>query len=147
MRRIVVIAAVVGLFAVPSSAQACSCIEPDPEQILARSDAAFIGVLTSVRILDESQPLNSGAIFRYRVKRAYGTEPGRYVRIVSSNSESLCGLPQQKNRTYAMAIDRRRGHWESGLCQLLAPGDLREAAAGTERTAAGGGGCASSATA
>lgn len=147
MRRALALAVVLGLLAVPASAQACTCVEPDPEQILARSEAAFIGILKSVRILDESQPLNSGAIFRYRVKRAYGARPGRYIRIVSGSSDAICGLPQQTNRKYAMGIDRRRGHWESGLCLMVKPRELREAAAGAERLGPGGSGCAAAVSA
>ena len=131
----------VALLAVPSAASACTCIGYDSPReearaLLERSDLAFIGVLKSVKRIGGPPPPGTptppgNAFFRYRVIRAYGGDPGRFVRVRSSLAGESCGLPQAKGRKYAIGADRspRSGVLVSGLCSMTSPRALRRAAA------------------
>ena len=139
MRAVIVMAGLAALAAFPSSAAACSCgttgspLE-DAKLTLDRSDAAFIGILKSVRVIDDGiapgEPAPPpDAIFRYRVRRDFGADLGRYVRVAGGTSSAACGLPVDEGRKYAMGLTGRRGNWTSNLCSLVAPNALRQAAA------------------
>jgi hypothetical protein len=125
----------------PAGATACSCATPESDREAARlaleRDLAFIGVLRSVKRIGDAPepgeviPPGSG-IYRYRVIEAYGGSPGRFVRVRSSLQSSACGLPRGRGRTFAMGADRARdGVLGSGLCSLVSPRALRNAAAET----------------
>ena len=135
------------LIALPTGAQACSCASTgsprdDARAILAGSDAAFIGVLRSVRPT-EDQGLDREAVFRYRVRHAYGAEFGPFVRLVAGRVSASCGLAAREGRRYALGIYRRRGEWTSNLCSYMRPRALRAVAEDERMRAQGDGdGCA-----
>jgi len=135
----------------PSSAAACSCASTgsqveDARLILAETDAAFIGVLKTVRAIGD-EPRNGEAtpagkaVFRYRVRRDFGKDLGRFVRVLSSGSSAACGLPARIGRKYAVGITGRRGRWNSNLCDTTRPRALRRAAAGASRVPPRAGAC------
>lgn len=133
MRGAALLVSVAALLVVAPAAEACTCASQgspveDAEAILADSDGAFIGVLRSVRVLDQGNP-NSDAIFRYRVRREFSIELGRHVRVRASISSAACGLPSERRRKYALGITGRRGAWRSNLCSIADPRALKEAAA------------------
>ena len=112
----------------PATAEACSCAtsgspREDAREILASSDAAVIGVLRSVRPVDQSPgPVAGGeAIFRYRLKRDYKAPLGRFVRVRASTDGASCGLPTGEGKRYALGLAGEAGDWSSGLCALMRP--------------------------
>jgi hypothetical protein len=138
-------AALVALAA--GTAYACSCASTgnareDARLTLKDSDAAFIGRLVSVRVIDSGIPPDQpqpppDAVFRYRVLRDFQAPLGKFVKVESSTSDGTCGLPAAKGRKYGLAIYGRPRHWESGLCSLIRPRVLRKVATRERRDRAG----------
>ena len=119
------LAATAALLLVPSTAFACSCASTgsardDARFILENSDAAFIGVLKSVREIDdgtppgEPAPVGGEAVFRYRVRHDYGAPLARFVKVEAQTEGATCGLPRGRGK-YALGINRSSGRWISGL--------------------------------
>jgi hypothetical protein len=125
-------------------AAACSCVRLSPYQLYKRSDAAFVGRLTSVQRLDRRRE-----IFRYKVDRSYKQRLGRIVRVLGFVNNT-CAPPRTVGRRYAMFLYRtrgglrrtKRGRWTSSVCLLTTATDLRRAA--RIRAVATRGGCSSS---
>lgn len=131
MRRLALIAVIVGLGALlfSSSAQACSCMERTPREALREADAAIVGRL--VRVV----PTNAySAEYRYLVRRAYkgggGIQAGETISVRSGLNGASCGLPADKQRWYGLFLNRGGARWMGGLCGLVAPRQLSAAAAG-----------------
>ena len=140
MRGWALLVSIAALLVVAPAAEACTCASTgspveDAEAILANSDGAFIGVLKSVRAIDQGNP-NSDAIFRYRVRREFSIKLGRHVRVRASISSAACGLPTETRRKYAMGVRGRRGAWVSDSCSTVDPRALKKAAASSARRTA-----------
>ena len=88
----------------------------------------------NVKELDDegspAEPTTFDAIFRYRVREAFGANLGRFVRVRSNLGGSVCGLGQQEGRKIALGLDGRKGKWTSDLCSYMDPKALREVAPG-----------------
>ncbi len=123
----------------PSGAFACTCAAQSESEaaraVLRSADLSFIGVLKSVRKLSEPPPPGGSAppgmgFFRYRVIRAYGGDPGEFVRVRAQLAASACGLPRRTGGKIAMGAyrSRRDGALESGACSVVSPPALRRAA-------------------
>ena len=138
MRRIAVAVVALGVPLMGAdAAMACSCVPPDEAKLLRDSDAAFVGRLVAVRVVDppaQGEPIGSGdpTDYIYRVGRVYkhgpGLRRGRRVRVRSVRSSATCGLPNQKRRLYALFLERRHHRWHSGLCATTTPRRMRRAA-------------------
>jgi hypothetical protein len=127
-------------------AVACSCAPATPAQSLAAADAAIVGRLLGVA------PHGPGrAEYRYRVVRVYRgpdeVHPGTVLRVLSGRDSAGCALPTRSGRNYGLFLLGDRGRWASGICGVLAPRRLWQAAQGASASRAGDGragiGCAS----
>jgi hypothetical protein len=132
------------------TAQACSCVRPDLPTALDQADGAFVGRLVAVRVVDPpepGEPISSGdpTDYIYRVGRVYNGGPGlrrgRRVRVRSVRDGATCGLPRTRGRLYGLLVTRRNRRWNSSLCNIVSPAEMRHAA-NADAAAAGGGGTA-----
>lgn len=109
-------------------ALACSCAPASPAQSLAAADAAIVGRLLSV------QPHGAArAEYRYRVLRVFRgageIEPGAAVSVISPRGSAGCALPTRLERRYGLfLLGDGAGRWASGLCGVVSPRRLSQAA-------------------
>jgi len=134
-----VLAAVLGF---AGSAHACSCAPTPPGKALRESDAAVVGRLVEVVPRGQLQ-----ADYRYEVQRVYRgakkIEAGDMLAVRSAQSGAACGLPSRAARRYGLFLTRLGGRWRSGLCSVVTPRLLWQAAQGRPlgaRPACGDGG-------
>lgn len=119
-------AALAGL-ALAGSAHACSCAPQAPVESLRDSDAAIVGRLVSVRAHGRFR-----ADYRYEVGRVYrggGIEPGQMLTVRSARRASACALPRRLDRRYGLFLTRGDEHWMGGICGVISPQRMRQAAA------------------
>jgi len=126
------------------SAQACSCVGPDPESgyasYLAGADGAIVAKLIEVK------PIGNGrkASFLDRVlevyKRPNRFDVGERRRVVSATDSAACGIGYPIGSTHGVFLYRQRGRYTSSLCSTISAKDMREAAetASGERAIHGG---------
>lgn len=115
-----------------SSAQACSCVGPDPEtgyaSLLEGADGAIVAKLIDVK------PIGNGrtASFFYRVREVYKRlnrfDVGERRRVVSATDSAACGIGYPVGSTHGVFLYRQRGHFTSSLCSTISAKDMREAA-------------------
>ncbi len=132
------------VLALPSFAQACSCVGPASgqeadafyAQRIKDSDGAVIAKVKKVRYKGESTPGSFGddeAIFTIRVRRAYKrfqTFPeGRKLRVHTAANGAACGLELGKGSVAGLFLDRYKGEWNGNLCGQISPKVMRRAAA------------------
>jgi hypothetical protein len=113
--------AVIATLGLPATASACSCAKLPEASRFRAADAAFTGTLVSrhARDPDPGGVESSGDPFvhKYRVERRYkGRRLFRTVWVRTVRDEATCGLPTRKR--VALYLDRVKGHWESGLCDV-----------------------------
>ena len=147
-RALLLVAALMAVFAFPADAAACSCVPPDEGQSRAEqlrediraSDAALVGRLLSVRTVGDFR-----AFFRYRilhvVKGPRRLQPGRILTVRSASNGALCGLPQTTGRRYGLVLDGRSDGWWGNLCQVYAPRLMRAQGGRDAGRAGGSAGC------
>lgn len=128
MRGTRALAAMLAMFMlVPACAQACSCSPQAPAESLRESDAAIVGRL--VRVLPRG---GFHADYRYEVLRVYrgrkSIEPGQFLDVRSARRAAACALPRRIGHRYGLFLLRRYGRWSGGICGVIAPRRLRQAA-------------------
>ncbi|HMJ73783.1 MAG TPA: hypothetical protein VK471_10510 [Solirubrobacterales bacterium] len=125
------VAAVVVVLGAPvfaTGAQACSCAPQVPVEALRRSDAAIVA-----RLVEVVPRGNMRTDYRYRVRRVYrGARMlgrGEMVSVRSARRTAACGLPRRQARPIGLFLSRDpRGHWTAGICSMIAPRRLEQAA-------------------
>lgn len=110
-------------------ALACSCAPATPAESLAAADAAIVGRLLAVA------PHGPGrAEYRYRVVRVYRgageIRVGTVLGVLSGRDSAGCALPTRTGRSYGLFLAGSRGRWASGICGVLSPRRLWQAARG-----------------
>ena len=65
-------------------------------------------------------------VHRYRLDRRYKGRLFRTVWVRTVRGEEACGLPRR--RRVALYLERVRGHWVSGLCEVTTRRAMRRAA-------------------
>lgn len=122
--------AVLGAFAPAATAHACSCAPVGPQEALRESDAAIVGRL--VKVVPRSA---IDADYRYEVQRVYRgarmIDRGQMLSVRSARRAAACALPHHTGRRYGLFLLREEGRWHSGLCAVVSPRRLREAAQGS----------------
>jgi hypothetical protein len=112
-----------------ASAHACSCAPTDPGEALRESDAAVVGRLVEVVPRGALQ-----ADYRYEVRRVYrgarAIDAGQMLAVRSAQSGAACGLPRRVDRRYGLFLARAGGRWRSGICSVVTPRRLWQAARG-----------------
>jgi hypothetical protein len=113
------------------SAAACSCVNLEPSEALAGSDAAVVARLLAVEPI-EAEPYGPGAaLFKYRILRVYRGEQfrsGGALTLQSRLSGASCGLPQGVGRHYGLLLWWGGERWHSSSCSVISPSDLRAGA-------------------
>lgn len=123
-------------------AVACSCAPTPPRQALARADAAIVGRLLAVAPRGPSR-----AAYRYRVIRVYRGEAidsGSVATVLSGRDSSACALPTRIGHRYGLFLLGEGGRWASGLCGVVSPRRMWEAARGSASASAAGTGSTTS---
>ena len=122
-----------------AGANACSCAQRAPAEMLRESDAAIVGRLVEV--------MPRGALradYRYEVLRVYSgrdaIERGQMLTVRSARRPAACALPRSPGHRYGLFLVRDRGRWFGGICSVIAPRRLWQAA----RNQAGASGSAGS---
>ena len=117
----------VGVFLLPASAQACSCAPQAPAESLRQADGAVVGRL--VKVLPHG-PLH--AVYRYEVLHVYkgaeAIQAGKMLDVHSSRRAAACALPRRTGRSYGLFLSQRSGRWFGGICGVISPKRLRDAA-------------------
>lgn len=121
----VVVASAMLVFA--GSAAACSCAPQAPGELLRESDAAIVGRL--VEVLPHGR---LHADYRYEVLRVYRgrdeIERGQMLTVRSARRAAACAPPRRLDRRYGLFLVRDRGRWFGGICSVIAPRRLWQAA-------------------
>lgn len=139
MRRLSLTAALVvlGGLAFTASASGCSCAPTKPGEALQESDAAIVGRLVKV--------MPRGALradYRYEVQRVYrgrkAIERGQMLDVRSARRAAACALPRRVNHRYGLFLTRADDRWTSGICAVIEPAKLAEAARRPARRGGGG---------
>ena len=144
--------------ALPTMAEACSCVGPSSEDEVAAfyaqrikdSDAAVIARVEKVRYTgsSNSSPIDDQAIFTVKVRDAFkrlGAFPeGRTVRVHTAANGAACGLEMGRGDVAGLFLDRAKGEWNGNLCGQISPRWMRKAAdylagGGPDRASAGSG--------
>jgi hypothetical protein len=111
-----------------ANASACSCAPQSPAESLREADGAIVGRL--VEVLPHG-PLH--AVYRYEVRHVYrgaamlGSGP-RMLDVHGSRRSAACALPRRTDRYYGLFLSRRHQRWFGGICGVIAPRRLRQAA-------------------
>jgi hypothetical protein len=117
----------VGVFLLSASAQACSCAPQPPAESLRQADGAVVGRL--VKVLPHG-PLH--AVYRYEVLHVYkgadAIQAGKMLDVHSSRRAAACALPRRTGRSYGLFLSQRSGRWFGGICGVISPKRLRDAA-------------------
>jgi Tissue inhibitor of metalloproteinase len=138
-RRLSLTAALVmlGALAFAASAPACSCAPMKPNEALRQSDAAIVARL--VKVVPRG---TQRAIYRYEVQRVYrgrhSVERDKMLSVRSARRAAACALPRRIGHRYGLFLTRADGRWSSGICGVIAPRKLEEAAKRPGRRAGGG---------
>lgn len=108
-----------------------------PAEALRRSDAAIVGRLVKV--------MPRGALradYRYEVQRVYrgrkAIERGQMLNVRSARRAAACALPRRIGHRYGLFLTRSGGRWTSGICGVIDPRRLDEAAKRQAPRAGGG---------
>ena len=125
--------------AIPMSTQptfACSCARMDPDEMLARTEAAFVGrVVSKIDPPKERMSSWDPVIYTFVVDSvAKGSLPDLVV-VRSENSGASCGFEGGIPKSDQWGILLRHdddGNYKSGLCSTISPGDLLTVAEFTE---------------
>ncbi len=131
MRALAALAVAAVAMVAPASASACSCAPVDGDEAMRYSDGAVVAKLLEVtrhgRVAD----------FRYRIEEAFKARRrlrvGRQLTIRASADSAACGLPHSKRGSYGLFLDRLDRRWVAGLCDVVSPRTMREAARGNGR--------------
>ena len=111
-------------------AWACSCVPPNPRQMLAQFDAAFVGELVARKdpgIL--GQVVGPGtSVFTFRVSRSFKGDLGELVQVESASDGAACGLEVSRGHRIGLFLEKQKDGWTSYLCLQVEPGALRAAA-------------------
>ena len=122
--------AAVIVLALPATASACSCAQLPEAKRLRAADGAFTGTLVSRHALDPDpdgvESSGDPFVHKYRLDRRYKGRLSRTVWVRTVRDEATCGLPTRKR--VALYLERVRGHWESGLCDVTTRRAMRRAA-------------------
>jgi hypothetical protein len=118
------------------AALGCSCLPSAPREMLARADAAFVGVVESRRPLDPGRTQFGDDVVTFRVERALKGPLGERVEVRTSGSTASCGLEARPGDRAGLVLGRdARGAWQGGLCGQVDPTELQRAAAPLPRLA------------
>lgn len=114
-----------------ATAQACSCMAPDPARFLAESDFVFAGSLIE-------RPEEAGAIgefggenvaYLFEVDAVYkGDLRDATVQVWSASNGAACGFEMPLAEPVAIAVSLSGGQLTSGLCSTFAVEQLEAAA-------------------
>ena len=124
-------AALAGL-TLAGSAHACSCAPQAPVESLRDSDAAIVGRLVRVTAHGRFR-----ADYLYEVLRVYRggrIARGQLLTVRSARRASACALPRRLDRRYGLFLIRGGEHWIGGICGVIGPRRLWQAAGGQTGT-------------
>ncbi|MGH3065376.1 MAG: hypothetical protein ACRDOF_03655 [Gaiellaceae bacterium] len=116
--------AVTSLAAAVEPARACSCVPPDPWNLLKQTDGAFVGRLVSRRETDQGR-----AVLTFSVERVVKGEIAATVEVTTANNGGACGIETSVGRRIGLFLARENDGWVGHLCWQVSPQDLLAAAA------------------
>jgi hypothetical protein len=123
---IAVAIAMAGSLAAASGAGACSCASLDPREALEQFDSAVIGTALW------SEPVNGRRLTHLRVERAFKAELGAEVVVDTGRADgggADCSLALADGSRVGLYLSRTdAGGWSTGLCSLVDPDELEQAA-------------------
>jgi hypothetical protein len=121
-----VLAVLLGLV-LAGSALGCSCAPAAPAESLAAADAALAARLLAVEPHGPAR-----AEYRYEALHVYRgrrrIEPGMIVEVMSSRGSAACALPDGVGRHFGLFLLWDGRSWSSGLCGVVSPRRLWQAA-------------------
>ena len=123
---IAVAIAMAGSLAAASGAGACSCASLDPREALEQFDSAVIGTALW------SEQVNGRRLTHLRVERAFKAELGSEVVVDTGRADgggADCSLALADGSRVGLYLSRTdAGGWSTGLCSLVDPDELEQAA-------------------
>ncbi|HEX2088635.1 MAG TPA: hypothetical protein VHI54_01700 [Actinomycetota bacterium] len=131
VRSILLAALLTGTLIVGSRpAWACSCVPPNPRQMLAEFDGAFVGEFVGRK--GSARPLpfvgQETSVFTFRVTRSYKGDLGPLVDVESASYGAACGLEVTAGDRIGLFLEKEPDRWTSNLCLQVSPRDLTAAA-------------------
>jgi hypothetical protein len=110
-----------------TGASACSCAPRTPTEALREADGAVVGLL--VKVVPHG-PLR--AVYRYRVLHVYkgadAIEAGQMLSVRGARRAAACALPRRTGLRYGLFLERHHGRWFGGICGVVLPARMRDAA-------------------
>lgn len=89
-------------------AQACSCADPRPRQLLADATAAFAGVVED----------RDGEVTGFAVDRVWAGEVSEHVEVAHTLDGGTCGIDPDPGERMAVFAQREQGVLRTGLCSV-----------------------------
>jgi hypothetical protein len=118
------IIATIVLYLGTPSAQACSCLAPDPTRDLGFSNAAFVGELVDVVPIGESEFGTVNAL-TFTVIEWIKADLGELVTVTSTGDGASCGLVAKPGSIMGILTSpSETGQLSTGLCQVVEPDAL-----------------------
>jgi hypothetical protein len=118
------IIATIVLYLGTPSAQACSCLAPDPTRDLGFSNAAFVGELVDVVPIGESE-FGTVNAFTFAVIEWVKADLGELVTVTSTGDGASCGLVAKPGSIMGILTSPgEAGQLSTGLCQVVEPDAL-----------------------
>jgi hypothetical protein len=118
---------VLAMLVLADGAVACSCAPQAPAEALEQSDAAVVARL--VKVLPHGK---LHADYRYEVRQVYrgeaAIEKGQMLTVRSGRRAATCALPRRLGHLYGLFLAHRQGKWFGGICGVVEPRRLRQAA-------------------
>ncbi len=113
-------------------AWACSCVPPNPRQMLAEFEGAFVGELVARKDPIGFPIGGSGtSVFTFRVTESFKGDLGEFVQVESESHGASCGLEVTEGDSVGLFLMKQEDGWRSSLCHQVEPGNLRAAAKAT----------------
>ena len=128
--RFLLVAVIAGTTVVTGAgtALACSCIAPEPRNLLETTDGAFVGTLVE-RPAEPSGDIVSSedtVPWVFEVEAAYKGEIENPMVVFSAISGAECGFEMSEGSTASLFVTRVSDEWQGNLCQIMSPEALLE---------------------
>ena len=111
-------------------AWACSCVPPNPRQMLAEFDGAFVGEFIARKGPGRPLPFvgEDTSVFTFRVTRSYKGDLGPLVDVESASDGAACGLEVTEGDQIGLFLEKEPERWTSILCLQVDARALERAA-------------------
>lgn len=125
--RFLLVAVIAGTTVVTGAgtALACSCIAPEPQNLLETTDGAFVGTLVE-RPAEASGDSADMVPWVFEVEAAYKGAIENPMVVFSAISGASCGFEMSEGSSASLFVTQVGDEWQGNLCQIMSPEALLE---------------------